>query len=391
MAEFGCVERLDAGDLASLGLDTMSELVAIGADRQGVRSLAVFAGTSSRRLQSPFDVTPFVSGKVGRVMPVSFARAAGPSGTKLGVLLGRGQGPSLAVGPGATALPQLLLFDVTGDAVLGAQPAVLELSSVPVDACDASLVAYDVGGDGVRELLLLGRRAGGIGSSLDDGGDRLVLQPIALDGSLSPPPDPTTWPAFPGGEDGLSAVTSAVDRNLCESFFGRGFSLNGAPDAFGRVRVGEVAGDPTKEDLVLISFASGGSANLPATTTLTLFVDGDVSKPIPVVLPDAFHAVTFALVDRWRTGVSELVIGRDGGAAFGRIELAEDRSAAMLVATGSTPILDAAQGAVSDAALLVFDSVVGDFDGNGIEDVAFAGSGSVRMFLGEAVNGGLQP
>lgn len=363
MGELGWVEGILTGNLAVQGFDKMSDIGVLSTDQFGARAVALFAGASNRQLQSPFQLTD--SGGEPD-LPVAVGVGQFTSDDHLDIA-------ALAVTLGGET--RLWLVPSTGTAALSTGTTkVLTLGAgSDVAPCSASLVRMDLDADGRDELLVIGEAAG----ANAQGARIVVARASSNEGvdsfSLDPPID------FPE----LKLTNHPLPRSLCRAYL-TGEDVEEAEGRLGRVEVGNV--DATGgQDLVVMTFvATGEGEQQTLTSRLLVFPDGklDAGSALDIALPSDVNPVTFTLLYADKDPELELAYFAPQGTFVADLDLAAKKLTNLV--TLDQPFFGA-EPATAPGFDFPINPVAGDFDGDGIPDVAMGYLSGTQLFYGVPV------
>ncbi len=159
MGKLDCISQFVAGNFFfAAGVDWTSDLAALDVAADGSEHVALFGGSTARQLSAPFplDSTDSVNSDLGiSIQAGQFD--SDKSHSDLAVLALDGAPPRK---------PRLWVLPSTGTANLenGYPAPNLDPKTVPLDVCSALTAEADFDGDGIDEMVLLGRssKAGGL-------------------------------------------------------------------------------------------------------------------------------------------------------------------------------------------------------------------------------------
>lgn len=146
MGELGRIDGMAPGHLAMRGLDLMTDVGVLGLDQSKVLSVAIFNGANNRQMQSPFELS------LGAENPDA------PAAVQLGRFVGEGPQKDIAVLGRGESGTRLWLAPTTGDAALSVESTnSTNLSALKeyVDPCSSHLAALDQDSDQLDELFIV--------------------------------------------------------------------------------------------------------------------------------------------------------------------------------------------------------------------------------------------
>lgn len=343
---------------ASMGrLDPTQQIaVLLGADRYGVVDgvadlvtiskvgddfvISGFSGRTDRALRAPYGTTRNVTG------PEPLTEIYFPSRVMIGELTGDGHPDVVEIVHPSPQQPSLgwhaWLTPCTGEARL-----LQESASVSADLSDqvrwgASMnAALDLDGDAVDELVTLATLSSDPGAGVS-----VVSRAIASgDGTFA-------WEISPPAPVGFQFErVEEPDRPAGET---RGAAA----------RTADFDGDGR---LDLLALASSAGKTVP----VVFFNDHDgaLSPPVPLNAPDGSVILAFGLVQADADPQKEVAL-----LASGAVYLAECHSPDRAVTVSAVPIA----APVTGSSLIT----CGDFDGDGVDDIATSGDGGIELFRG---------
>lgn len=362
MGQLGWVEGILTGNLSVQGFDKMSDMGVLGYDQFGAHAVALFSGASNRQLQSPFQLSDGGEPDI----PVAVGVGQFTSDDHLDIA-------ALAVN--LSGQTRLWLVPSTGTAALStATTKVLPLGAgSDVAPCSASLVRMDLDADGRDELLVIGEAAG----SNAQGARIVVARASSSEGSesfaLDPPID------FPE----LKLTNHPLPRSLCRAYL-TGEAVEEAEGRLGRVEVGNVDAAGGLDLVVMTFVATGEGEQQTLTSRLLVFPDGklDAASALDIALPPDVNPVTFTLLNADKDPELELAYFAPQGTFVADLDLAAKRLINLVT-------LDQPSFGVEPATSPGFDfpinPVAGDFDGDGIPDVAMGYLSGTQVFYGVPV------
>ncbi|HMR06561.1 MAG TPA: FG-GAP-like repeat-containing protein, partial [Polyangiaceae bacterium] len=376
-AELGSVEQLVVGRLDFAGVDTVADIGVLSTDDDGNRAIAIFQGSGSRLLQSPYLLLQSTTDEPDLAMRAS----VGQFGT-----LGNDIAALSFLGTAAGGLKQRAWLLSTED------EALITLSSVGTpldlpegfDACGALTLPMDIDGDGVMELVLLSR---GILELERSNGQALVLKATG---------EPPEFKLAQGPEPvGFRFSAPFVQRLTCDQF--RAALLGKNKPIFDAVGTGQAAaaeldGQPGKDVIAM------APANDTGITGLVVY-PGDAGggirfdAPINLSVPGATSLVGFALIQADQDEAQEVALITNEGLVIAELDLGAQ------LATIQRPVADldfAGQflgGNNPDKPKLLpglgardsraFALLARDIDADGVEDLVLGFNGSLRVLKGQ--------
>ncbi|MBI3202669.1 MAG: VCBS repeat-containing protein [Myxococcales bacterium] len=166
MGELGRIDGMAPGHLAMRGLDLMTDVGVLGLDQEKVLSVAIFNGANNRQMQSPFELS------YGNENPDA------PAAVMLGRFVGAGSQKDIAVLGRGEKGTRLWLAPTSGDAAISVGSTIpTNLSDLKeyVDPCAAHLVAFDQDSDQLDELFIVSP------NEAPKKGSRLLVAKVAKD------------------------------------------------------------------------------------------------------------------------------------------------------------------------------------------------------------------
>lgn len=355
MGELAEIEGVGVGNLSALNIatawDKFSDVGIVGRDQAGSRTVALFGGASSRQMQSPFNLTK------GAVPDL-------PVAVQVGQLTDDAHLDIAALALSAIGT-NFWLIPSTGTASLSVTTTTVTPVTADIDACTALLVRADVDEDGRDEVLIIGRS-----SDPTKTGTRIVVaRSQGKEWKLDPPVELA----------GVSVGTHPLPRSLCYANV-PGYAAPTLEVVFGRAEVGSLSGSGPP-DLVLSSFAADvGPGRGQLTSKLLVMVGSKLDQRVDIELPPDVHPVSFTLLNADQDPALEIVYFAPEGTFLAELDLAQ---AKLIDVTPISVALDPA-GADYEGNPPI-DLVSGDFNGDGMPDVAMARMFSTQLYYGVPV------
>jgi hypothetical protein len=335
----------------------------LGYDQSGAHAVAIFSGASNRQLQSPFSLTQ------------EAAEPDLPAALAVGQFTGDKHADVAALAVSDTLQTRLWLAPSTGNGALSsatAWPTEVPLTD-QIAPCTASLVPIDLDSDGKEELLIVGEPLG-----MKKQGTRILVARSKLDGGGD------AWELDePIDLEDVKLSNHFFDRALC-----RAYAFNEDPEETegkaGYIEVGDVDASG-KKDLVALTFVvTGEGPEQVLQSSLVVFPEAQLSAAAatPIALPPDVHPVMFALLNADADPELEIAYYALSGAFVADIDLnARALTNVVQVDTGGFATLP------SELFLLdpPVNAVSGDFNGDGIPDIAMGFLSSTQVYYGVPV------
>ena len=373
-AELGSVEQLVVGRLDFAAADNVSDIGVLSTDDQGSRAIAIFQGSGSRLLQSPYLLVDTTTEDAELAMRATVGQF-GTGGNDIAAVAFKALTPGLE--------QHLWILPTEDEASISAANVALPIKLPDeFDACTALTLPVDINGDGVNELVMLSRkltvqtteRNFGLGMVLAASGDPPQF-------AIAQPPE----------DVGYRFSAPFAQRPTCDPT--RGTLLNNSKPGFdalgtGIVEAAELDGQP---GLDLIALAPENESGLIGMVVYSGTESGTIRFDAPTVLavPGAQNLVGFTLIQADRDAAHELALITNEGLVMGELDLAAkvvsiSAPITPLDFTGSfkgpkeNPFLPGLGARESRA----FALVANDIDGDGVEDLLLGFNGSLRILKG---------
>jgi hypothetical protein len=376
-AELGSVEQVVVGRLDFARADTVADIGVLSTDADDNRAIAVFQGSGSRLLQSPYLLLQSTTDDADLPMRASVGQF-GTAGNDIATLS--------FFGTAAGGLEQrawLLSTQDDAEVTLSSVGTPLQLPD-GFDACGALILPMDIDGDGVMELVLLSRgileleRSNGLALVLQASGDPPEFK-------LAQGPDPV----------GYRFSAPFVQRLTCDQF--RAALLGKNKPIFDAVGTGQAAaaeldGQPGKDVIALAPENDSGAIGLvvyPGEASGRMRFDA----AIDLTIPGATSLVGFTLIQADKDEASEIALITNEGLVIGELDLAArivriQSAVKSLDFAGQflggnvpdTPKVLRALGARDSRAFALF---ARDIDADGVEDLVLGFNGSLRVLKGQ--------
>lgn len=376
-AELGSVEQLVVGRLDFANVDNVADIGVLSTDDDGNRAIAIFQGSGSRLLQSPYLLLESTTDDPDLAMRASVGQF-GTAGNDIATLS--------FFGTEAGGLKQRAWLLSTAD------EAVITLSSVGTplelpegfDACGALTLPTDIDGDGVMELVLLSR---GILELERSNGQGLVLQATGEppEFKLAQGPDPV----------GFRFSAPFVQRLACDQI--RAALLGKNKPIFDAIGTGQVAaaeldGQPGKDVIAM------APANDTGVMGLVVYPGGENGRmrfdaPIVLTVPGATSLVGFTLIQADQDPDQEIALITNEGLVIAELDLAAqvvtiqkpvaDLDFAGQFLGGNTPGKPKLLPGLGARDSRAFALLARDIDADGVEDLVLGFNGSLRVLKGQ--------
>ncbi len=372
-AELGSVEQLVVGRLDFAAADNVSDIGVLSTDDQGSRAIAIFQGSGSRLLQSPYLLVDTTTDDAELAMRATVGQF-GAGGNDIAAVAFKALEPGLE--------QHLWILPTEEEASISAANVALPIKLPDnFDACSALLLPVDIDANGVNELVMLSRNISE-GTVERNNGQAMVF---AAKG------EPPTFEAVQGPEPvGYRYSAPFARRPTCDPT--RGTLLNNSKPLFdalgtGIVQAAELDGQPGAD---LIALGKENASSLDGLVVYPGTADGKIRFDAPLVLavPGAKHLVGFTLIQADRDDAPELALITDEGLVIGELDVGAK------TVTIAAPIgpLDFTGGFLGkDEPFLpglgaresrAFALIANDIDRDGVEDLVLGFNGFLRILKG---------
>ena len=360
MGELKSIVGMAVGNLAMRGLDYMADVGVLGLDQSDVYSVAIFNGSNNRQMQSPFELS------LGAETPDS------PATLQLGRFTGDNELDIAVLGRTENAT-RLWIAPTTGDAALSIETTrASDLASLGeyVEPCATHMAPLDMDQDGVDELFLVSPQE-------KSAGTRVIVAKVEKK-------DWTIAKSFTLEDFTIGMHSARVAGCKLNAGIDIGFGKKTKPDdeelVHGEVAVANLDGAGSA-DLVLVVLTS---TEAQFDSRIVVLRGGDPAARLDLKFPEGVFPFSVSLLNADTDPELEL-------AYFGILaDLSSPNADVQL--TLEVANVEWATGEITSRIALPAPSaadpgnlVSGDFDGDGVIDLAMAYRFQTDVYLGKPV------